>query len=488
VSFGGVALGTTASETVSLVNQGSAAVTVSQVSVSGQPFSVSSEGDLPITVAAGTTFSLSVNFSPGAAGTAAGQLTIGSSGTADGTLTIGLSGVGTAGSAANSPELSSFNCDQVAVTGAGNNSCTVTLGAAAASGGFAVNLASNNTAVTVPASVTVAAGSTTASFTATVSAVSSAQTVTLTASAGGVSEPFALQLNASSQAGAPAPVFSGLSCSSGSMTGAGTDGCTVTLSAAAASGGFAVNLASNNTAVTVPASVAVAAGSTTAGFTATVSAVSSVQMVTLTASAGGVAETFVLQLGTAMATLSLNATTIGFGNVNLNSPATQSLILTSTGGVPVTVSAATVIGSGFTISGSPFPITLNPNQTATLSVQFDPIVAGTASGTLAIVSTSLTNPIAIIGLSGTGVVGVLYHVNLSWDAPTSSPDPVAGYNVYRSPDGASTYQQLNTAAVTQTTYVDTGVQSGQTYDYIVESVDASGMESAPTNTAAVPIP
>jgi hypothetical protein len=483
-----VALGTTASETVSLVNQGSAAVTVSQVSVSGQPFSVSSEGDLPITVAAGATFSLSVNFSPGAAGTAAGQLTIGSSGTADGTLTIGLSGVGIAVSAANSPELSSFNCDQAAVTGAGSDSCTVTLSAAAASGGFTVNLASNNTAVMAPASVTVAAGSTTASFTATVSAVSSAQTVTLTASAGGVSEPFALQLNAAGQGGGPVPVLSGLSCSSGSMTGAGTDGCTVTLSAAAASGGFTVNLASNNTAVTVPASVTVAAGSTTASFTATVSAVSSVQMVTLTASAGGVAETFVLQLGTAMATLSLNATTIGFGNVNLNSPATQSLILTSTGGVPVTVSAATVIGSGFTISGSPFPITLNPNQTATLSVRFDPIVAGTASGTLAIVSTSLTNPIAIIGLSGTGVVGVLYQVNLSWDAPTSSPDPVAGYNVYRSPDGASTYQQLNTAAVTQTTYVDTGVQSGQTYDYIVESVDASGMESAPSNTAAVPIP
>jgi len=361
-------------------------VTVSQVNVSGQPFSVSSEGNLPITVAAGATFSLNVNFSPSAAGSAADQLTIVSNATADGTLTIGLSGVGTAGSAASSPELSSFNCDQVAVTGAGGDSCTVTLSAAAASGGFTVNLASNNTTVTVPASVTVAAGSTTASFTATVSAVSSAQTVTLTASV------------------------------------------------------------------------------------------------------GGVAETFVLQLGTAMATLSLNATAIGFGNVNLNSPATQSVILTSTGVVPVTVSAATAIGSGFTISGSPFPISLNPNQSAALSVQFDPTIAGPASGTLTIVSTSLTNPIAIIGLSGTGVVGVAYQVNLSWEAPTSSPDPVAGYNVYRSPDGASTYQQLNTAVVTQTTYVDTGVQSGQTYDYIVESVDASGMESAPSNTAAVPIP
>ena len=488
VSFGSVALGTTASEAVSLENQGSAAVTVSQVSVSGQPFSVSGEGDLPITVAAGGTYSLTVNFSPNAAGTAAGQLMIGSNATADGTLTIGLSGVGTAGSAANSPELSSLSCANGSVTGAGTDSCIITLSAAAASGGFAVNLTSNNSAVTVPASVTVAAGSTTANFTATVSAVSSAQTVTLTASAGGVAETFVLQLNAAGQTGATVPVLSGLSCTSGSMTGAGTDRCTVTLSAAAASGGFAVNLASNNSAVAVPASVTVPAGSTTASFTATVSAVSSAQTVTLTASAGGVAETFALQLNAEVPTLSINATSVAFGNVNLNSPATQSLLLRSTGTAAVTVSAATVIGSGFTISGASFPISLNPNQTATLSVQFDPTVAGTAAGTLTIVSTSLTNPTAIIGLSGTGVVGVLYQVNLSWDAPTSSSDPVAGYNVYRSPSGASTYQQLNAAVVAQTTYVDTGVQNGQTYDYIVESVDASGIESAPSNTATIPIP
>ena len=386
VNFGGVALGNTVSETVSLTNQGSAAVTVSQVSVSGQPFSVSGVGDLPITIAAGGTYILSVNFSPNATGTAAGQLMIGSNATADGTLTIGLSGVGTTASATNSLELISFNCNQTAVTGAGSDNCTVTVSAAAASGGFAVNLASSNSAVSVPASVTVVAGSTTAIFTATVSAVNSAQTATLTASAGSVTEIFALQL------------------------------------------------------------------------------------------------------GTGVATLSLNATTIAFGNVNLNSPATQSLVLSSTGASAVTVSAATVIGNGFTISGAGFPISLTTNQTATLSVQFDPTVAGAASGTLTIVSTSLTNPIAIIGLSGTGVVEVPYQVNLSWDAPTSSPDPVAGYYVYRSPSGASTFQQLNIAAVTQTSYVDTGVQDGQTYDYIVESVDAAGDESAPSNTATIPIP
>jgi len=36
--------------------------------------------------------------------------------------------------------------------------------------------------------------------------------------------------------------------------------------------------------------------------------------------------------------------------------------------------------------------------------------------------------------------------------------------------------------------VDSSVQDGQTYDYIVESVDAAGVTSAPSNTAVVPIP
>ena len=84
---------------------------------------------------------------------------------------------------------------------------------------------------------------------------------------------------------AAAATLSALSCSSTSMTKAGTDSCTVTLNAAAARGGFTVRLASNNSSVTVPASVTVAAGSTTASFTATVSSVSTAQTATLTASA-----------------------------------------------------------------------------------------------------------------------------------------------------------------------------------------------------------
>jgi len=291
-----------------------------------------------------------------------------------------------------------------------------------------------------------------------------------------------------SLSGTGVPALSALTCASGSMTGAGTDNCTVTLNAAAPSGGFTVSLASNNTAVTVPASVTVAAGASSASFTATVSSVSTAQTVTLTASAGSVTETFPLQLGGAgVPTLTVNATTITFGDVDLNTPATQSVTLTSTGTAAVTVSGASVTGSGFTVSGASFPLTLNPNQMATLSIEFDPTSAGAVTGQLTITSNSSGGSSTVVSLSGTGQA-VSYEVNLSWDAPSSSSDPVAGYNVYRSPSGAGKYAQLNSTAVTQTSYADTTVQDGQNYDYIVESVDASGVTSLPSNTATVAIP
>ncbi len=326
------------------------------------------------------------------------------------------------------------------------------------------------------------------------------QTATLTvqfdpAASGAASGTLTLTSNSStgtstvvSLSGTGMPVLTGLSCVSASMTAAGTDNCTVTLNAAAASGGMSVNLSSSNSAVTVPASVSVAAGATSASFTATVSSVSTAQTATLTAGTGSSTKTFSLQLGALTPTLSVNATTIAFGNVTLNSPATQTVTLTSTGTTAVTVNAASVTGTGFTVSGASFPLTLNPNQTATLSVQFDPTAAGAARGTLTIVSTSSTNPSDVITLSGTGESATAYEVNLTWDAPTSSTDSITGYNVYRAPSGSTAYQQINAAVVMCTTYNDTSVQTGQTYDYTVESVDASGITSTPSNMASVTTP
>jgi Abnormal spindle-like microcephaly-assoc'd, ASPM-SPD-2-Hydin len=281
--------------------------------------------------------------------------------------------------------------------------------------------------------------------------------------------------------------LSSVSCSSASLTGAGSDSCTVTLSSAAGSGGVSVGLSSSSTAVTVPATVVVPGNATSAGFTATVTSVTTAQSVTLTASTGGVSKTFALQLNAAAPTLTISPASLAFGNVTVNTPTTLPVTLSSTGSAPVTINSATLSGTGFTMSGATFPVTLNPGLAITLEVQFDPTATGAVTGQLVIQSNSSTNGTVTIGLSGTGE-NASHQVTLTWDAPGSSTDPVAGYNVYRSTGGSSAYNLLNSSVDAQATYVDTNVQSGATYDYIVKSVDASGVESIASNEATATIP
>jgi Abnormal spindle-like microcephaly-assoc'd, ASPM-SPD-2-Hydin len=118
---------------------------------------------------------------------------------------------------------------------------------------------------------------------------------------------------------------------------------------------------------------------------------------------GWISTNYVFTAFKAVPSLSVNAASIAFGNVNLKTPTTQSVTLTSTGGSPVTVNSATVSGTGFSMSSGSFPVTLNPNQIATVSVEFDPTTAGAATGALTIASSSSSDPTATVSLSGTGV-------------------------------------------------------------------------------------
>ncbi len=291
------------------------------------------------------------------------------------------------------------------------------------------------------------------------------------------------------EAATTSPALSAFSCSSGSITGAGSDSCTVWLSKPAAKGGQLVSLASNNTAVTVPRTVTVPANASSARLTASVSSVTSEHKVTMTASAGGVSKSFTLQLNASVPTLTIEPTSLTFGNVTTYTASTLPVTLASTGTAPVRVSSGTLTGTGFTMSGVTFPVTLNPGLAVKVEVRFEPIVTRAAVGQLTIQSNSSTNARALISLSGTGE-NVQHEVALSWRAPPSSSTfaVVVGYNIYRLTANSNTYQRLNSSVDTQDTYVDSTVQAGVAYAYIVESVASSGVESAPSNEAVATIP
>jgi fibronectin type 3 domain-containing protein len=93
----------------------------------------------------------------------------------------------------------------------------------------------------------------------------------------------------------------------------------------------------------------------------------------------------------------------------------------------------------------------------------------------------------VIALSGTGATAA-YQVDVSWNAPIDSTDPVAGYDVYRAVSGSSSYELLNSSLDDATSYTDTTVQEGVAYTYYIVSVDASGDQSDPSNLFSVTVP
>ena len=150
------------------------------------------------------------------------------------------------------------------------------------------------------------------------------------------------------------------------------------------------------------------------------------------------------------------------------------------------ISSGTITGAGFTIVAQTFPMTLNPSQSLTVQVQFDPTTAGALTGQLTISSNSTTGGTGVVALSGTGTAAA-HEVALTWNAPISSPDPVAGYNIYRS-TGSGSFVLINSSPDLNVAYTDAAVTSGVAYSYQVTSVDFSGVESVPSNGVTVTIP
>jgi hypothetical protein len=183
--------------------------------------------------------------------------------------------------------------------------------------------------------------------------------------------------------------------------------------------------------------------------------------------------------------LNASATSITFGNVKVGSTVTQKVTLKSTGNSSVDISNVSVSGSGYTFSGVTSHTVLDPGQSAVLIVSFDPKTTGSLPGTVTI-SSNAANPQMQIGLSGDGTSGQQPSVELKWDESTSSK--IVGYYVYRSLNSGKTYSVLNSQPDSGTSYTDNSVASGQSYVYVVTSVNSSGVQSAYSNPINVTIP
>jgi hypothetical protein len=183
-------------------------------------------------------------------------------------------------------------------------------------------------------------------------------------------------------------------------------------------------------------------------------------------------------------TLAASPSTLNFGNVAVGSSASLTASLSATNS-DVTVSSAAWNGSGYSVSGITFPVTVSVGQTTKYTVTFTPAAAGTASGNISFTSNA-TDASLKQTFSGDGTQNSSGHsVSLTWDPSTST---VAGYNIYRGTQSGGPYSLLNSSLLSSTNYTDSAVQSGATYYYVSTAVDSSNDESSYSNEANAVIP
>jgi hypothetical protein len=404
IDFGSVVAGSTKTLTVTATNSGSAAVTLNGATVSSANFVVTAPS-FPATIAAGQSATLTVAFTPNGAGSFTATVTI-TSDASDPTATISLSGAGIAtGQLGSSPSTDAFGNVTVGsqrsisetLTNIGGTS--VTISHVAISGtGFSLS------GITTP--VTINAGQSTSftvMFTPQVAGAASG-TVTLTSDAPNSVLTIALtgtgitpgQLSATPSSNAFGSVTVGTQQTASERI-TNTGGTSVTISQAAISGtGFSLS------GLTTPTTLAAGQSVTFTVAFAPQATGSASGNVTLSSNASNPTLTIPLSgSGIAPGQLTSTPSTEDFGSVSVGTQQTASETVTNTGGTTVSISQATVNGTGFSVSGLSAPMTLTAGQSATFTIAFTPQTASAVSGSVNITSNA-SNPTLTIPLSGTG--------------------------------------------------------------------------------------
>ena len=303
------------------------------------------------------------------------------------TFTITTSGVSTSASATISASLGATTKKQTlsvtpsalaglslaptSVGGGFQSTGTALLNGFAPAGGLTVSLSSSATSVaTVPASIQVPAGQSSATFAISTSVFTTQRSASIKAAYLSVSKSATLTVT-------PATVASVTLNPSTVAGGISTNG-TVSLTSLAPTGGLVVKLASNSTSTSLPASVTIPAGASSAGFVVKTSYVSAQTLATITATLGSVSQTTSLTISPpALVSITFKPSSVlggesATGTVTLSSPAPSNgiviwLFSSKGANVPIYMFVGANKTSGtFTVRTAPEPIQTSATVTATL--------------------------------------------------------------------------------------------------------------------------
>jgi Fibronectin type III domain len=182
--------------------------------------------------------------------------------------------------------------------------------------------------------------------------------------------------------------------------------------------------------------------------------------------------------------ISLSTTAISF-NGSSGNVSSQPLTITATAR-SVSITSASFSSKVFSDGSVTLPVTLERGQTLTLKVVAQPET--TASAGKLTITTNLGHAYVSLSETATQPPPVAHQVSLNWSAPANSPVAVSSYEVERAPAGSTQYSSIGSTSASTTSWTDTSVQAGQTYDYQVVAQAADGAASGPSNNVTLTIP
>jgi len=542
ISFGNVSVGSNSNQSLTIMNTGGSAATISQASASGTCFSLGGV-NLPANLNPGDSATFTATFAPTATGAASGTATF-TSAQLSSAYSVSMSGAGTAvapsivaqpisisiltgqtatfsvSAAGTAPLAYQWKMNGTNIGGATASSYTTPTETTSNSGEQYTVVVSNAAGNVISNAATLTVTSTPVAPTITTQpsnqTIFAGQTATFSVVANGTS-PLSYQWRQNGTA------IGGATSSSYTTPTETTSSNGATFSVVVSNS--AGNITSNSATLTVnpdpvaptitsqPTSQTINAGQTaTFSVTATGTAPLSYQWfqngtaisgatstsyttpvegvansgthfsVTVSNSAGNTpSNTATLTVNGVIGALNPSTGSLNFNTVTVTMNSTLPVTFTNAGTASITITSATVSGTGFTGTGISNGQDVPAGQSATLNVTFAPTGSGgPASGTVTVLSNA-TDPSLTVNLSGTGVV---HSASLSWTPSVSSG--VTGYNVYRG-TVLGTYSQINPTPVSGNAYSDTQVVGGITYYYVVTAL-APGGQSGYSNPATANIP
>src|SRR6185312_14988911 len=293
--------------------------------------------------------------------------------------------------------VSAVSCTPTSLNQSGVSSCTLTLSQSAPGGGTTVTLGSNNALLTVPGTVTVASGATSANFNATASAtIATDQNAIVTATLGSSSQTATIGLKA-------AILVSAVSCTPTSLNQSGVSSCTLTLSQSAPGGGTTVTLGSNNALLTVPGTVTVASGATSANFNATASAtIATDQNAIVTATLGASSQTATIGLKAAILVSAVSCTPTSLNQSGVSSCTLTLSQAAPVGGTTVTLGSNNVlltVPGTVTVASGATSANFNATASATIATDQNAIVTATLGASSQTATIGLKAPILVSAVS-----------------------------------------------------------------------------------------